>query len=140
MQTVITGQCHCGNISFELSTDLAVSRIRARACDCSFCRMHAARNWSDPNGRAAIHVRDPARLQRYRFGQRTADFYLCRTCGAYAGAVLADADGTWSTLNLRLTGLQAVAEEPVGYDREDPAERVARRKRKWTPTRVTGIV
>lgn len=134
MKQTIAGACHCRNLSYELVTD--ASRIEARACDCSFCRIHAASNWSDPDGTLTIRVRDERQLQKYRFGLGTADFYICRTCGAYLGAVLSDPDGAWATVNLRLSGL-VVGERAVSYAAESAAgERIARRKRVWTPTRV----
>lgn len=131
----LSGACHCGNLTFSLSTRIAPEDIRARACDCRFCRIHAARNWSDPDGSAVIRVTDERQLHKYRFALRTADFYICRVCGAYLGAVLADHDGTWSTVNLRLSNL-AVDEVPANYGGEDGAGRIARRKRVWTPTAV----
>lgn len=133
--TVIKGACHCGNISFELVTEKAPGAIRARACDCRFCRIHASMNWSDPEGTATIQISDERRLNRYRFGLRTADFYICRECGAYVGAVLTDDDESWSSLNLRLTDRE-FSEEPANYDSESEAGRIARRKRAWTPTRI----
>lgn len=135
MLDCITGTCHCGNLSFELRTDIAPESIRPRACDCSFCRMHGARNWSDPKGTAVIRVSDERHLHRYRFALRTADFYICRICGAYLGAVLTDEGRTWSTLNLRLSPL-SVGGDGVSYGGEDEAARVERRKRVWTPTAI----
>ena len=83
----IDGSCHCGNISFQLVTELTEAQIAARACDCRFCRIHGAKNWSDPDGTATITVRDEDALQRYLFALRTAEFFICQTCGAYAGAL-----------------------------------------------------
>ena len=131
----VSGACHCGNLSFEFATRKDVEEIRMRACDCSFCRSHAARNWSDPDGSVVIRIADEHNLQKYRFGLQTADFYICRICGAYLGAVLSDRDGTWSTVNLRLSALPLEA-NPVSYENEDAAERIERRKRIWTPTTV----
>ena len=133
MTRAIVGACHCGNLSYELVT--AAEPVEARACDCSFCRIHAAINWSDPNGSLTIRIADERDLQKYRFGLGTADFFICRTCGAYLGAVLADLDGAWSTVNLRLSAL-VVGARAASYGDESSAERIARRKRVWTPTRV----
>ena len=133
---LIQGQCHCGNISFELSTEVVESGISPRACDCSFCRIHGAKNWSDPNGKATIRIRDEQFLERYLFALKTAEFFICRTCGAYIGAVLSDRDQMWSTLNLRLTPLHFLAESAVSYGAEQADDRVARRKDVWTPTVV----
>ena len=49
--------------------------------------------------------------------------------------LLADDEGAWSTLNLRLTDLD-LEELPVSYGSEDRDTRVARRKLVWTPTVV----
>ena len=135
----IRGQCHCGNLSYELDTQIAASDIKARACDCGFCRIHAARNWSDPNGSAAIEVRNPQQLQRYLFALATAEFFICRVCGAYLGAVLSAADGIWSTVNLRLSDLPDVSEENASYGSEGKGERISRRKTVWTPTQLVGL-
>lgn len=135
MENVVKGSCHCGNLTYELVTATPPERIRARACGCRFCRVHAARNWSNPGGAVTIRVVDPARLQRYRFAQRTADYLICRTCGAYLGALLSEGAMAWSTLNLRLSDLNA-PEDPADYGGEDAEMRVARRKKAWTPTRL----
>lgn len=134
--STIEGHCHCGNISFELTTAIPTMRIEARACDCSFCQMHGAKNWSDPKGTTTIRVHEDARLQRYLFALKTAEFYICTTCGAYVGAVLSESQGVWSTVNLRLTQLAEVSERPASYGSEQTADRVSRRKRVWTPTTI----
>ncbi len=133
---VIRGACHCGNIHFELDTATAIEDIVARACDCGFCRMHATKNWSDPRGQARLEVKNSAKLNRYQFGLKAIDFYICTDCGAYAGAILADDDGTWATLNLRLTDLTDIAVGAAHYAEQSGPEKVARRKRVWTPATV----
>jgi hypothetical protein len=136
---IIRGQCHCGNLSYKLRTQMTEAKIIARACDCSFCRIHAARNWSDPDGNATIQVSDAQQLQRYLFALATAEFYICRVCGAYVGAVLVAGEGTWSTVNLRLSDLSEVAEESASYGQESEFERISRRKKVWTPTLLKGV-
>lgn len=135
MTHVISGGCHCRNLSFELFTHTAPGDLRARACDCRFCRIHAAKNWSDPGGSVIIRIAEERNTQKYRFALRTADFYICRVCGAYLAAVLSDDEGTWSTVNLRLSEL-SVSEEPASYGAEDEIDRIKRRKRVWTPTTI----
>lgn len=134
MQT-FSGRCHCANLGYEMTTAIAVDDIRARACDCRFCRLHGARNWSDAGGRTAITIADEALLQRYRFALKTADFLICRRCGVYLGAVLTASDGCWSTINLRLADLDPVV-ETASYGHEDTAGRVERRRLVWTPTTI----
>ena len=136
MSHAIEGRCHCGNLSYELVTDVPLEEIRVRACDCSFCRSLGAKNWSDARGTTTIRVRDPDQLQRYAFALRTCEFFLCRNCGGYAAAVLSDEGGTWSTINLRLSKLHDAEAGPISYASEDTAARIERRKRVWTPTTV----
>ncbi len=134
--TTLNGQCHCGNLSYQIETDLTLQQIEARACDCSFCRIHAAQNWSDPAAQAVINIRTERLLNRYVFGLKTAEFFICRQCGAYAGAVLTQARQSWATLNLRLTQLPGVNERSMSFEGENVADRVARRKRVWMPVSI----
>jgi hypothetical protein len=85
--TVHTGGCHCSNIRLGLSTELDPSQIEVRACQCSFCVRHGSRAVADPDGRLIISVKDEARLRRYQFGLRTADYLICRECGVYVAAI-----------------------------------------------------
>lgn len=130
----IAGACHCGNLSFELTTRTAPDDIVARSCECSFCEKHGATYWADPEGSTIIRIADKRYLQKYRFGLHTADFYICRVCGNCLGVVLPDEDGARSAVNLRLTELDVQHVQPVSFEDEDLAGRVGRRKRSWTPT------
>lgn len=135
--TTLNGQCHCGNIRYRIETPLPMDEIIARACDCTFCRIHAAKNWSDPNGHAVVEIGDEQLLNRYLFGLKTAEFFICRQCGAYAGAVLSDEEGSWATLNLRLTGMEEIPEQSISFDGETIAGRVQRRKQVWIPVQIS---
>lgn len=130
------GGCHCGNLRFAFDTALAADALPRRACQCSFCRLHGAVSTSDPAGRVRFEVRDATRVQRYRFGLKTADFLICATCGIYVGAVMREGERAWAILNAntfddaaRLTQ----PERPMDYAAEDTAQRLARRKARWTP-------
>jgi hypothetical protein len=136
---MLTGGCHCGNLTVRFDTMRAES-LPIRECQCSFCRRHAARNVSDPEGQLTITVQDAAELSRYRFGKATADFLLCRRCGVYVAAYLAAGDSGFATVNTNvLTDGSAFARaaEPVSYDDEDLDARIARRRRRWTPAALS---
>ncbi|HEX2337908.1 MAG TPA: hypothetical protein VHI72_15675 [Hyphomicrobiaceae bacterium] len=93
---------------------------------------------SDPAGLAIFEI-ERALLGKYQFATRTGISLICTRCGIYAGVVLEDAGKTWSVLNVRGLGMaawQGRPAEPVVYDAETPAERIARRKAKWTPTEL----
>jgi hypothetical protein len=129
------GGCHCGAVRVVFETAIAPEALLVRACQCSFCRAHGARTASDPRGRVCFS----GPLRRYRFGLRTADFLLCPQCGVYLGALYADGDGAWATLNVNCLAerkLFPAAPEPVSYESEDAATRGARRKARWTPAEL----
>jgi hypothetical protein len=127
------GGCHCGNLAYVFEASAPLETLGLRADMCSFCRAHGARNTSDPSGSIRIRVRDPARLMRYRFGLKTADFLICASCGVYIGATLED---RWFTVNVNTFQPPPSLEFPVvphDFDAEDVAARIARRKTAWTP-------
>jgi hypothetical protein len=92
--------------------------------------------WSDPQGHVVIDVRDDGSLQRYRFGERTAEFLVCRRCGVYAGAMITQDEAVRATSNLRLTTLRDLPAQPASYQGETREERIARRLARWTPARL----
>lgn len=137
--TIHDGACHCGTISVRFDTAIPTEELAVRACGCSFCRMHGAATVSDPGGRLTITIADPACAQRYRFGLRTADFLLCRTCGTYVAAILPDPDGDVAIVNARTFRdgpPRGDAGAAVHYDHENETERRRRRRRNWTPVTV----
>jgi hypothetical protein len=130
------GGCHCGNLRYALETALALAALPLRACQCSFCRLHGARSTSDPAGRVRFEARDAARVTRYRFGLRTADFLVCATCGTYVGATMRDGAAQFAIINANtlddVAGLTQDA-QPMDYEGEDAARRGARRRQRWSP-------
>jgi hypothetical protein len=136
---VFEGRCHCGAIGFELRTSRAPGQWAVRACQCSFCRSHGARTTSDPEGSVRFSIPDRSKLNRYRFGSRSADFYVCRDCGVYVAAVITSARGQFATLNVNVLSppVDVPVAAAISYDGESPGQKLARREQKWTP--VTDI-
>ncbi len=135
----LTGGCHCGALELTFETRRQPGELTVRACGCSFCRRHGSRTISDPQGRVEFVVHDPSQLNRYRFGLGIAEFLICRTCGVYVGALMADAGTTYAIINVNVLatpGFFAQGAVPVSYDRESAAERRARRRARWTPAKV----
>ena len=133
------GSCHCAAIRFTLRATQPPELWTVRACQCGFCRSHGARTFADPNAAVTFAIADSSKLQRYRFGLRTADFLVCRACGVYVASVLTSPRGQFATVNINTIG-QALAlssAEPVSYDGESIVERQARRERRWTPVQGT---
>ena len=132
---IFEGACHCGAIAFRFHASRPPEHWRIRACQCSFCRRHGARTTSDPAGRASFRFRVETAVARYRFGARTADFLVCRTCGVYLAAVLTSRDGQFATLNVntRCEPIAFASAVAVSYDQESAEERQRRRASRWTP-------
>lgn len=134
--TEYRGGCHCGAASYRYATRLEPNRWPIRACQCSFCRLHAAVTTSDPTGWLSFEAADSALLQRYRFGTGATEFLICRNCGVYLGATIrVDASG-FGVLNLntmRSPPHDLPAPTPMNYDGETVAKRSARRAAGWTP-------
>jgi hypothetical protein len=133
------GVCHCRAVGFVYRTALAPEEWLIRACQCTFCRTHAALSTSDPRGSLEFIEHVPGSLNRYRFGQWTADFLVCRNCGAYIGAMMQSGSKGFGIINVRVLHSlvdRLSAAQPMNYENEGPAERIARRASRWTPIPV----
>ncbi len=131
------GGCHCGNLRVHVRLTKPPAANCVRSCACSFCRSHATRTVSDPDGQADIRASDWSHVAMYRFGSRTADYLLCRRCGVYVGAVCETSAGIRAVINtLCLDDRAAFTQEPVrpDYDGEATDLRLARRAANWMPT------
>ncbi len=95
-----TGGCHCGNIDVVFETPNPAQTLEVRACACSFCRKHGARTATDPAGRLRLTVADGRHLDRYLFGQRSAEFLICNKCGVFVAAIQEEPEGLWGVLNI----------------------------------------
>jgi hypothetical protein len=133
--SVFEGRCHCGAITFELRTSRPPGQWAVRACQCSFCRSHGARTISDPEGSVRFCIPDISKLNRYRFGLRSADFFVCRDCGVYVAAVITSAGGQFATLNVNVLSppVDVPVATAISFEGESPEQKLARREQRWTP-------
>jgi hypothetical protein len=83
----------------------------------------------------SFRIDDESQLQRYRFGLRSADFLVCRTCGVYIASVMSSPLGRFATVNINALRLPIdVAEAvPMKYDDESLEQKQRRREERWTP-------
>jgi hypothetical protein len=131
-----SAQCHCGVLTARYSTDKPTVEWPIRACQCSFCRAHAALSTSDPVGTLQFGCSRPELLQRYRFATGTAEFLLCRECGVYLGAQISRDGarfGILNTLTLNPVPADLPSPEAMDYDGETAQSRHMRRAARWTP-------
>jgi hypothetical protein len=133
------GGCHCGNIHVRLRLSKPAEESPLRACACSFCRAHNTRTVADPGGLFEMWADDWTLVEPYRFGSRTADYFVCRRCGIYVAAVCETAAGERAVVNVncledraRFTQIPSTPD----YDGESKAVRLARRAQNWMPAVV----
>lgn len=136
----IDGGCHCGNIRFAFFRPPWGETIPVRSCGCSFCVKHGGAYTSHPQGRLEVEARDPALVERYRFGTGTADFLICKTCGVVPVVTSAIDGTTYAVVSARaFEGVDHSRFDvaPADFDGEGTGDRLERRKRTWIG-RVTG--
>jgi len=130
----IAGRCHCGNIAYTLDWPAEVASVPARACSCAFCRKHGNVWTAHPAAALAVSVRDAARVSRYAFETKTADFHVCAICGVVP-LVTSTIDGhTYAVVNVNTfenVDPAQLAHAGVSFDGETEAARLARRARNW---------
>ena len=73
---IYTGGCHCGQVRFEVTTDLS----GVTACNCSICTRKGYLHLIVPPDRFRLLAGEEA-LSTYRFGTMTAQHRFCRDCG-----------------------------------------------------------
>ena len=133
---LINGKCHCGNIAFSLAWEPDPVEIPARACTCSFCTKHGGVWTSNPRGRLAVRIADPAAVSRYQFGTRTAEFHVCSRCGIVP-VVTSEIDGRlYAVVSVNaFEGIDParLRRAPASFDGEGTDSRLERRKRNWIP-------
>ena len=131
---LISGACHCGNISFKLNWSPEPAEIPARACGCTFCVKHGGVWTSCPTGSLKVCVQDTAQVSAYAFGTKTADFHTCTRCGVVPVVSCRLDDRLYAVVNVNtFEGVppELLKRSPASFDGEDEATRLARRRRGW---------
>jgi hypothetical protein len=98
--------------------------------------MHGTRTVSDPDGSFEMWARDWSLVEPYRFGTKTADYLICRKCGAYIAAVCETPSGTRAVVNINCFDDRAEYSQPpygTDYEGEISEARLSRRAAKWMP-------
>ena len=136
--TTYPGSCHCGSVTFTLTSGKKPEEMRVGRCACSFCRRHGARTMGDPQGSVEFHAA-PGALSRYRFGLGITDYLLCAKCGAYVGAVMPDDGKAIGIVNVNSLDTRDTFDPapPLHhYDGENEDRRRARRRKFWMPVTI----
>jgi hypothetical protein len=136
----IHASCHCGNIRVAFDRPESGTAIAARVCGCAMCRKHGAAWTSHPGGRFHLRIADDARTAVYRFGTKTADFHVCLTCGAIPIVTCTIEGGRYAVFNVNTfddVDRSQLVEAAADFEGETTADRLARRRRNWTPEAAT---
>jgi len=132
----IHGSCHCGNIRITLDWPGSEPAIPVRACSCGLCTKHRAAWTSHPDGRFHLRIDDHSRVTRYRFGTKTADFHVCANCGAIPIVTCTIEGIRYAVFNVNTfddLDRSQVVETATSFEGETTQNRLARRRRNWTP-------
>ena len=135
-RVLISGSCHCANISFVLEWRPEPAEIPARACTCSFCTRHGGVWTSCPTGSLTVRLCDSSLASAYSFGTKTADFHVCMRCGVVPVVSCRLDDKLYAVVNVNtFEGVPAekLQHSPASFDGEDESSRLARRQRNWIP-------
>lgn len=132
----IDGSCHCGNIRFVLRWPGVDKEMPVRKCGCTFCQKHAGAWTSHRNATLTVNIVTPSMVKQYRFGTKTADFYVCSTCGVVP-FVLSEIDATtYAVVNvhsLHDSDCPMFSESVTNFDGENQDARLNRRQQNWIP-------
>jgi hypothetical protein len=131
---LISGACHCGNISFVLDWTPDPVEIPARACTCSFCVKHGGVWTACPRGSLRVVIKNPALVSRYAFGTRTAKFHICSDCGVVPVVTSLIEHRLYAVVSVNaLEGIapSLLCNATASFDGEGQDDRLARRQRNW---------
>jgi hypothetical protein len=111
----LSGGCHCGKVRVEVELTRAPDTYHPRACDCDFCRKHAAAWISDREGRVRIHTAGGERVGTYRQGSGQIELLLCGHCGVLVAALYRREERLFAAVNARAIegGANFASEQPV---------------------------
>jgi YbgC/YbaW family acyl-CoA thioester hydrolase len=133
-ESLVTGQCHCGNIAFALRWFGEPDTLVARSCSCTFCVARGASWTSVPSGQLEVSVQAVGLVSQYRFGTHSAVFHVCARCGGVPLSTSEIDGATYAVINVNTLAdveRSQIATQPADLGDENLAARLARRKRNW---------
>lgn len=131
---LISGKCHCGNISFSLTWQPDPTEILANVCSCSFCTKHGAVWTTCPSGSLKVTVKETTLVSKYAFETKTAHFHICSRCGVVP-VVTSEIEGRlYAVVSVNaLEGVEPslIRRVPRNFGGESTEDRLERRQRHW---------
>lgn len=102
----------------------------------AYVQKHRAAWTSHPEARFWLRIADESLVTQYRFGTKTADFHVCRTCGAIPIVTCMIEGSRYAVLNVNTfddVDRSGLVETATDFEGETTENRLARRRRSWTP-------
>lgn len=132
----IEGACHCGNTQLVLQWPGPNVKMDARMCGCTFCTKHAGAWTSHRDAKLRVEIVDTSLVEKYQFGTKTADFYVCSVCGVVPFVLSKIEDRTYAVVNVN--ALHDVDRLPASrsatdFNGEEQGARLDRRQQNWIP-------
>ena len=134
--TRIKGSCHCQNISYDLLWPERASEIPVRNCGCTFCKKHGGAWTSHRGSKMKAKILDVSSVSKYRFGTKTAEFYICRACGVAPFVTSEIDEHQYAVVNVNTFGnidATSFINTSTNFDGEAKDDRLERRRRNWIP-------
>ena len=132
----IVGKCHCGNIEYEFLWPEPANKIPVRACSCTFCRKHNGVYTSHSKAQLKARISNHSRVSRYAFGTKTAEFYICTSCGVVPFVVSQIQGQLYAVVNVNTfedVNPEDLVSSVTDFDGESLDGRLQRRARNWIP-------
>ena len=131
----VTGGCYCGSVLLKMRLTRAPASYNPRACDCGFCRKHAAAYVSDDRGALEIEIGVIGDKGSYRQGSEAADCVLCRRCGVLIGVTCEIEGRSYGAVNVRCldSAVTFGPELAVSPKQLSAAEKLQRWRGLWFP-------
>lgn len=109
MKKTYKGGCHCGNVRFEVETDIQ----EVMSCNCSICSRKGHLLAFTPIENFDL-LKGEAFLSDYQFGEKNIHHLFCKVCGISSFGKVSMPDGTqMASINVRCLDNVDVVDFPV---------------------------
>ncbi|MDH5630007.1 MAG: RusA family crossover junction endodeoxyribonuclease [Gammaproteobacteria bacterium] len=127
----LKGQCRCGNIHFNIGTNINLSQFQPRQCDCDFCRQYNAAYFSDPEGKLDVVIENKEKIKCCGQGDNLADFLTCNQCDSLIGVFYHDDKQWYGAVNSRNIDSQFADDLTISPKKLSADEKKSRWKELW---------
>jgi hypothetical protein len=105
---VLTGQCHCGNISFSVPE----KPDTLTECNCSMCHRYGSR-WAYYKPADVTVTVKTTPTETYQWGDKMIDFHHCSNCGCLTHYTSTDPSSDRLAINTRMCSLEDTKDIPI---------------------------